>query len=144
MIKPASGAIQSVPHQVDSEEVAAIESNLIWPRLMISRVGLSAQAAFSFSWAGGDAGWQILWTVLKLNAIQRRHVTSPFTGSWRTTLLAKTTRPAAPVERLFIWSCFHSDASNHDLGQFHFHLSDRSSNNARTDKPGSIWPDTAS
>ena len=48
---------------------------------MIGPVGLPAQAALLFHWPSGDAGWQILWTVLKLNAIQRRYVTSPFTGS---------------------------------------------------------------
>ena len=81
MFKPDPGAIQGAPHRVDSEEVAAIESNPIWPCFMIGPVGLSAQAALLFHWPSGDAGWQILWTVLKLNAIQRRYVTSPFTGS---------------------------------------------------------------
>ena len=36
---------------------------------MIGLVGLPAQAALLFHWPSGDAGWQILWTALKVNAI---------------------------------------------------------------------------
>ncbi|NQV26908.1 MAG: fatty acid desaturase, partial [Rhodopirellula sp.] len=46
------------------EEVAAIESNSMWPRFLIGPVGLAAQAALAFYWPTGHVGWQVLWTAL--------------------------------------------------------------------------------
>ncbi len=50
--------------ELTAEEVAAIESNSMWPRFLIGPVGLAAQAALALYWPTGHVGWQVLWTAL--------------------------------------------------------------------------------